>query len=79
MNTIQREYLRNAHKAIRIASDVKFNDVAYNVQVNWAEAYWSNYLKSTGAKQFQLQMNRLKELLGRKDTHGALQYLTNAL
>ena len=42
MNSIQREYLRNARKAIRIASDVKFNAVAYNAQVAWAEAYWHN-------------------------------------
>jgi hypothetical protein len=75
MNAIQREYIRNARKAIRIASDVKFNDVAYNTQVAWAEAYWHNYLKSVGAKQFKTQMERLKELLGRKDTSGALRYL----
>jgi hypothetical protein len=62
--SIQREYLRNARKA-----------VAYNAQVSWAEAYWHNYLKSVGAKQFMAQMNRLKELLARKDTHGALRYL----
>jgi hypothetical protein len=41
MNSIQREYLRNARKAIRIANDVKFNDVAYNHQVTqvcWVQA-----------------------------------------
>jgi len=75
MNTIQREYLRNARKAVRIASDVKFNAVAYNAQVSWAEAYWHNYLKSVGTKQFMFQMNRLKEFLARKDTHGAMRYL----
>jgi hypothetical protein len=75
MNAIQREYLRNARKAVRIASDVKFNAVAYNAQVSWAEAYWHNYLKSVGTKQFMAQMNRLKDLLARKDTHGALRYL----
>ena len=75
MNTIQREYLRNARKAVRIASDVKFNAVAYNAQVSWAEAYWHNYLKSVGTKQFMAQMNRLKELLASKDTHGAMRYL----
>ena len=75
MNAIQREYLRNARKAVRIASDVKFNAVAYNVQANWAEAYWHNYLKSMGTKQFMTQMNRLKDLLARKDTNGALRYL----
>lgn len=72
MNVIQREYLRNARKAIRIASDVKFNAVAYNLQVSWAEAYWHNYLKSMGTKQFNVRMNSLKTLLARKDTHGAL-------
>ena len=75
MNTIQREYLRNARNAARIASDVKFNAVAYNAQVSWAEAYWHNYLKSVGTKQFMFQMNRLKEFLARKDTHGAMRYL----
>ena len=75
MNAIQREYLRNARKAVRIASDVKFNAVAYNAQVSWAEAYWHNYLKSVGTKQFMAQMNRLKELLASKDTHGAMRYL----
>jgi hypothetical protein len=75
MNPIQREYLRNARKAVRIANDVKFNAVAYNLQVTWAESYWHNYLKSTGSKQFKTQMDRLKEYLIRKDTHGALRYL----
>ena len=75
MNSIQREYLRNARKAVRIANDVKFNDVAYSLQVAWAEAHWHNYLKSTGSKQFKTQMERLKEFLIRKDTHGALRYL----
>lgn len=79
MNAVQREYLRNARKAVRIASDVKFNAVAYNHQVNWAEAYWYNYLKSIGTKQFQVQMNRLKELLARKDTRGALKFLEGAV
>lgn len=75
MNPIQREYLRNARKAVRIANDVKFNAVAYNLQVSWAESYWHNYLKSTGSKQFKTQMDRLKEYLIRKDTSGALRYL----
>lgn len=69
------EYLRNARKAVRIANDVKFNDFAYGVQVNWAEAHWHNYLKSTQARNFREQMERLKEFLARKDTHGALRYL----
>ena len=75
MNAIQREYLRNARKAVRIASDVKFNAVAYNAQVNWAESYWYNYLKSVGTTQVQAQVNRLKDLLARKATHGAMKYL----
>lgn len=75
MNAVQREYLRNARKAIRIANDIKFNAVAYQHQVAWAESYWHNYLKSTGAKQFQAQMNRLKEFLARKDTRGALVFI----
>lgn len=79
MNAIQREYLRNAQKAIKIASDVKFNAVAYNAQVAWAEAYWCNYLKSMGTRQFQVQMNRLKELLARKDTRGALGFIDGVI
>jgi hypothetical protein len=75
MNAIQREYIRNAQKAIKIASDVKFNAVAYGHQVNWAEAYWHNYLKSTGAKQFAERMARLRAFLNAKDTQGALKYL----
>ena len=75
MNAVQREYLRNARKAIRIANDVKFNAFAYNLQVSWAESYWHNYLKSVQARNFKAQMDRLKELLVRKDTHGALRYL----
>ena len=69
MTSIQREYIRNARKAIRIANDVKFNAAA------WAESYWRNYLKSVQARNFNIQMDRLKELLVRKDTNGALRYL----
>jgi len=75
MNAIQREYIHNARKAIRIANDVKFNDTAYKLQVAWAEAYWSNYLKSTRARNFKTQVERLREFLARKDTCGALRYL----
>jgi hypothetical protein len=75
MNAIQREYIRNARKAIRIANDVKFNAVAYNLQVSWAESYWHNYLKSVRARNFKTQMDQLKEFLVRKDTQGALRYL----
>ena len=74
-NAVQREYLRNARKAIRIANDVKFNDFAYSLQVSWAEAYWHNYLKSVQVRNFKAQFDRLKELLERKDTRGALLYL----
>lgn len=75
MNAVQREYLRNTRKAVRIAQDVKWNPTAWAHQVHWAEAYWSNYLKSTGTKQFMAQMNRLKELLERRDTHAALKFI----
>jgi hypothetical protein len=74
-STIQREYIRNARKAIRIANDVKFNAVAYNLQVAWAESYWQNYLKSVQARNFKARLEQLKELLQRKDTRGALRYL----
>jgi hypothetical protein len=76
MSTIQREYLRNAQKAVRIASSVKFNNVAYNAQVRCAESYWSNYLKSVGAKQVQDRITRLRTLLTAKDTEGALKFIS---
>jgi len=75
MNALQREYLRNAQKAIKIASDVKFNAVAYGHQANWAEAYWTNYLKSTGAKHLAERVIRLRTLLAAKDTDGALRVI----
>ncbi len=76
MSAVQREYLRNAQKAIKIASDVKFNAVAYGHQANWAEAYWTNYLKSVGAKNFRDRVEHLRTLLAAKDTKGALKYLS---
>lgn len=76
MSAVQREYLRNAQKAVKIASDVKFNDVAYGHQANWAEAYWRNYLKSSGAKNFRDRVEHLRMLLAAKDTQGALKYLS---
>ena len=76
MSVIQREYLRNAQKAVKIASDVKFNAVAYGHQANWAEAYWSNYLKSVGAKNFRDRVTHLRTLLAAKDIAGALKYLS---
>ena len=76
MNAVQREYLRNAHKAVRIANDVKFNAVVYSYQASWAEAYWHNYLKSTGAKHLVERVARLRAFLNAKDTQGALKYLS---
>lgn len=75
MNALQREYLLNARKAIRIADAVKFNAFAYQTQSEWASAYWHNYLKSTQARNFREQVERLKEFLERKDTTGALRYI----
>ena len=74
--TVQREYIRNARKAVKIANDVKFNAVAYGHQAGWAEAYWVNYLKSVGAKNFRDRVERLHALLAAKDTQGALNYLS---
>ena len=76
LTVVQREYLRNAQKAVRIASDVKFNTGAYNLQVRWAESYWSNYLKSVGAVRFKERFAQLHTLLAAKDTVGALKYLS---
>ena len=73
--TVQREYLRNAQKAIRVANAVKFNVGAYNAQVAWAESYWSNYLRSSKVLRFQERLNHLRELLAVKNTAGALRYL----
>jgi LPS O-antigen subunit length determinant protein (WzzB/FepE family) len=75
MNAVQREYIRNARKAVRIANDAKFNAVVYSYQANWAEAYWHNYLKSSGAKNLSERMARLRAFLNAKDTNGALRYL----
>jgi hypothetical protein len=72
---IQREYLLNARKAIRIANDLRFNNVAYNTHVAWAESYWVNYLKSVGAKRFRERVSHLMELLAAKNTRGALKYI----
>ena len=76
MSTIQREYLRNAQKAVRIASAVEFNTVAYNAQVRCAESYWSTYLKSIGSRQLQDRIARLRTLLTAKDTEGALKFIS---
>ena len=76
MNAVQREYIRNARKAVRIANDAKFNAVVYSYQANWAEAYWQNYLKSSGAKNLTERMARLRAFLNAKDTQGALKYLS---
>jgi hypothetical protein len=78
MNTVQREYLRNAQKAVRVAGSVTWNPVAYAHQVRWAEAYWQNYLKSMEIKGFQQRMAELKAHLVRQDTQGALMYLGSA-
>ena len=61
MNAVQREYLRNAQKAVRVAGSVTWNPVAYAHQVQWAEAYWQNYLKSTGIRGFQQRMTELMQ------------------
>lgn len=76
MSAVQREYLRNAQKAVQIASSIKFNAVAYSHQANWAEAYWTNYLKSTGAKRLSDRVIHLRTLLAAKDTQAALKYLS---
>jgi len=78
MNAVQREYLRNAQKAVRVAGSVTWNPVAYAHQVQWAEAYWQNYLKSTGIRGFQQRMTEFKAYLARQDTKGALMYLGEA-
>ena len=81
MNAVQREYIRNARKAVRIANDAKFNAVVYSYQANWAEAYWQNYLKSSGAKNLAERMARLKLLSGSArptyHTRGALPFVIN--
>lgn len=78
MSAIQREYLRNAQKAIRIASSVKFNSVAYGHQVDWATSYWTNYLRSVGAKRLNERVGHLRTLLAAKDTDGALRVISGS-
>ena len=77
MSTIQREYLRNAQKAVRIANDAKFNGVIYSHHANNAETYWAKYLKSSGAKHFADRVARLRAHLNAKDTNAALKYLSS--
>lgn len=76
MSTIQREYLRNAQKSVRIANDAKFNAVVYSQHANHAEAHWMKYLKSTGAKHIKDRVDKLRAYLNAKDTNGALKFLS---
>jgi hypothetical protein len=76
MNAIQVEYIRNARKAILIASSIKFNSAAYGIQASRAEAFWLNYLKSSRAKNLQMRAARLRELLAAHDTDRALNFIS---
>ena len=76
MTAIQCEYLCNARKAVRVANAVKFNAVAYGHQIDWAEAHWRNYLRSSGAKRMSERVTHLRLLLTAKNTQGALKYLS---
>lgn len=72
MNAIQREYLHNVRRALKVADSVKFNRVAYDYQARSAQSYWSLFLKSTANSRFQDNVNRMKDFLNSHDIRGAL-------
>lgn len=72
MNAIQREYLHNVRRALKVADAVRFNRAAYNQQARSAQSYWTLFLKSTANTRFQENVNRMKNFLNSHDIRGAL-------
>jgi hypothetical protein len=72
MNAIQREYLHNVRRALKVADSVKFNRVAYDYQARNAQSYWSLFLKASANTRFQDNVNRMKDFLNSHDIRGAL-------
>jgi hypothetical protein len=76
MNAIQREYLHNVRRALKVADAVKFNRVAYEHQIRSAQSYWALFLKSTANARFQDNVNRMKDFLNSRDIRGALMLVS---
>lgn len=72
MNAIQREYLHNVRRALKVADAVKFNRVAYDHQARSAQSYWSLFLKASANKRFQENVNRMKDFINSHDIRSAL-------
>lgn len=72
---MEQEYLKNTHKALKIAETVKFNKFALNYQLKLAESYWNLFLKSSKTNRFQEQMNRFREFVRANDITGALKFV----
>lgn len=76
---MEHEYLRNTHKALKIAETVKFNKFALNYQLKLAESYWNLFLKSSKQGRFQEQMNRFREFVRANDISGALKFVKQSI
>ena len=72
MNSIQREYLHNVRRALKVADSVKFNRVAYEHQARSAQSNWSLFLKSSANSRFKENIDRMKKFLNSRDIHSAL-------
>ena len=76
MSSVAHEYLRNSHKALKIAETVKFNKTALNYQLKSAESYWHMFLKSTNHSRFQENMNNFRRMVREQDISGALKIIS---
>jgi len=72
MNAIQREYLHNVRRALKVADSVKFNRAAYDYQSRSAQSYWALFLKASANKRFQDNVNRMKDFINSHDIRSAL-------
>jgi hypothetical protein len=72
MNAIQREYLHNVRRALKVADSVKFNRVAYDYQGRNAQSYWVLFLKASANTRFQENINRMKDFINSHDIRSAL-------
>lgn len=72
---MEHEYLRNTHKALKIAESVKFNKFALNYQLKLAESYWNLFLKTSKNGRFQVQMNMFRGFVRTNDITGALKFV----
>jgi len=72
MNAIQREYLHNVRRALKVADSIKFNRAAYDYQSRSAQSYWALFLKASANKRFQDNVNRMKDFINSHDIRSAL-------